>query len=88
MNGFSFRPARDGVRYNAEFKLAHWAGFKMVLDDHGRPQVFPNPGEASLAAAAELVKALNRNPEFWRGPENGSARAAAEKLFAGKQHGE
>ncbi len=49
---------------------------------------FRNPADAALKAAAELVNELNGNAAFWRGPDGGEARAAAEKLFMRKADGE
>lgn len=81
MNSFGFRYVRDGMNYRAEYRLAHWSGFKVIRDSRGDPVEFRNPMDAALKAATELVNELNSTPAFWRGPDGSEARAAAEKLF-------
>ena len=81
MNSFAFRYTRDGMNYHAEYRLAHWSGFRTVRDSKGQPLEFRNPIDAALKAAHELVEALNGQEAWWRGPDGSEARAAAEKLF-------
>ncbi len=87
MNSFSFRHTREGIRYRGEFRLAHWAGYKTVMDGGGEPILFAHPADAAIAAANELVQALNGNPTFWSGSSSTEARDAAERLFARKDNG-
>ena len=67
--------------YHAEYRLAHWAGFRTVRDSHGEPLEFRNPMDAALKAAGELVNALNGTEAWWRGKSGDEAREAAERLF-------
>lgn len=76
------------MNYRAEYRLAHWSGHKIVRGIDGEPMEFRNPTDAALKAAAELVSELNGNAAFWRGPDGGEARSAAEKLFTRKADGE
>lgn len=87
VNSFSFRYRRNGTRYQGEYRLAHWAGFKAVMSETGEPIMFTDPHEAKIAAAQELVSALNGNSAFWRGGQNNDARQAAEQLFARDTNG-
>lgn len=81
MNGFGFRYVRSGTVFCAEYRLAHWSGYRTVRDGKGEPLAFHNPMDAALKAATELVNALNGTEAFWRGSSSDDARAAAEKFF-------
>ena len=75
------------MRYQGEYRLAHWAGFKAVMSEAGEPIMFADPSEAEIAAAQELVSVLNGNSAFWHGPSINDARQAAEKLFTRDTNG-
>lgn len=88
MNKFGYRHVRTGTMFAAEYRLAHWAGFRIVRDSTGEPALFSHAMDAELAAACELVRELNGNAAFWRGPNRNDARAAAEKLFTRAANGQ
>jgi hypothetical protein len=67
--------------YRAEYRLAHWSGFRVVRDSAGDPIPYTHPIDAALSAANALVGELNGNIAFWRGPSRDDAREAAEKIF-------
>lgn len=88
MNSFGFRYVRQDGLYRAEYRLAHWAGHRVVRGDDGEPILYAHASDAGLRAATELVKALNGNSTFWSGKTGNEARAAAELLFKARDHGE
>lgn len=81
MNGFAFRHVRAGLCFFAEYRLAHWSGFRPVRGPDGEPVEYADACDARLSAAHELVAALNGNQRFWHGTNSGEARTAAELLF-------
>lgn len=82
MNKFAFRYVKSEGQFQAEYRLAHWSGHRVVRHENGQPKIFSHPLDAAVCAANELVSALNGNAAFWQGKTGNEARLAAERLFS------
>ena len=88
MNTFLIRFSREGTRYRGEYRLAHWAGCKAVMDEKGEAILFAHPMDAHVAATNEFLRLLNGVPAYTGLMTNDSAKAAAESYFARKPDGQ
>ncbi len=88
MNAFAIRYFKEDGRYRGEYRLAHWSGFRTVLDGNDETMLFAHPSDAFQAATAEFLKLLNSDTRYWRGPCSDEAKERAEKLFRGTGNGE
>ncbi len=84
MNMFGIRYVKVDGRYRGEYRLAHWSGYRSVLNSNDETMLFAHATDAYQAATTALLGALNGNLAYWRGPNRDDARQAAEAVFRSK----